>query len=143
MIVFEIRTIPLSLFLSFSLFGFRAGFPSTCTRGRARPQAHVPRISVGASRSNEIRAPARSRGVCVVYDKYEIPSADYVLLSFAWVRDPPSLRIVAVSLPEKKRFPDRGRRIGRPACSGNLSMIRVTAAILHLSNRRNSPFETN
>lgn len=57
--------------------------------------------------SVELRAAtkyARSRAHegCVVYDKYEIPSADYVLLSFAWVCNPPSLRIAAVSLPEKR-----------------------------------------
>lgn len=126
----SLRNTYLILSLSLALFfspGFRAGFPSTGTHTHARgcsTYMHTSHVSMELRAWNEIRALVREG--LDVHDKYEIPSADYVLLSFAWVATLCS-RIVAwekkssVSVASSARF-----RLDSCACD-DLSMIRDDA----------------
>lgn len=90
-----------SLSLSFSpRFPRRVSFHVyTWTRASTGPRSTYPWTF---SQHRNTRARALTRDICMVYDKYEIPSADYVLLSFAWVHSPSPLYRSRVVVPEKK-----------------------------------------
>lgn len=103
--------------LSLSLLGFRVGFPSTCTRGRARPQAHVPRIRWSLGTATKY---ARSR----VHEEgggreggawYTINTKSLQPITSYWALPGPATRRSRVVAWKKKRVPESWSSRPRPS----------------------------